>query len=191
MSLTPTTWEHPAVRSARRRRNALIALAVAAGAGLAALGFVAWSNYDRADRWEHRAARLERNADELNRLLIDRSGQLNARTRELNIMGAKVSQARDTIARSEADVSALEARQRELANEKAQVEDARAAMSEERDAITNVASAYIQCKSGLVDLLQYLANDDYESASYYSDSVDGDCAAAEASLQSYLSTYGG
>jgi septal ring factor EnvC (AmiA/AmiB activator) len=177
--------------SARRLRRALVALAIGAVAALAAVAFVAWSNYDRADRWERRAVRLQHNADELNTLLIDRSDRLNARTRELNAMALKVTEAENSIVRSEADVSALEQRQRELANEKAQVEDERAAMAEERDAITGVASAYIACKKGLVDLLQYVANDDYASANSYADSVDSDCSDADSSLQSYLAAYGG
>ena len=169
--------------SARRLRRALVTLTIVALAALAGVGFVAWSNYDRAKRRERRAVRLQHNADELNSLLIDRSDRLNARTRELNAMALKVTEAENTIVRSEADVSALEQRQRALANEKAQVEDERAAMAEERDAITHVASAYITCKNGLVDLLQYVTNGDYTSASYYADSVDSDCSDAEASLQ--------
>jgi hypothetical protein len=176
----------------RRLRPVLFVLGgvVLAGA-IGGVSFVAWSNYDRAERWQARATKLERNNRALNGILIDRSERLNARTRELNAMAGKVRRAEATLARSEADVKALERRQRELANEKAQVEDDRAQLTEERNAIGDVAAAFIRCKTGLADILAYVANDDYASAGYYAGQVDSDCQYADDSLQSYLATYGG
>jgi septal ring factor EnvC (AmiA/AmiB activator) len=108
----------------RRRfvQTAALGLVLAACVGLA---YLAWSNYDRADRWKARSTRLERNAEALNTLLIQRSNSLNARTRELNGMAGKVRRATRTLRRSEQDVASLSRRQRELANEKAHVEDER------------------------------------------------------------------
>jgi hypothetical protein len=177
--------------NAKTRRRVLLAVGATAVIGiLGVLAFFAWSNYDRAGRWEARAATLERNNRSLNAILISRSEKLNARTLELNGMAAKVRRAETTIARSEADVQALERRQRELANEKAQVEDARSQLAAEQTALEGVAAAYVDCKSGLVDLLSYVTADDYASASAAVDQVAADCQYADSSLQNYQSTYG-
>jgi hypothetical protein len=160
--------------------------------GLAgAAGYLAWTNHDRADGWKARAVTLDRNVAALNDVLVERSETLNERTRELNLMAAKVRESQGALRRSEADVASLARRQRELANEKAQVEDERAEVAAEAEAVEGVAGAFIDCKSGLVDLLGYIANDDYYSANYYWDSVSADCSYAEESLSNYLGSYGG
>jgi hypothetical protein len=184
----------PAVAPRRWRRRLWISLLILvfvalAGFGAAA-GYVALQNSQRATLWEERALRLERNVTQLNKVLSDRSSTLNERTRELNAMAVKARAAQRALRRSESDVASLSRRQRELANEKAQVEDARASLAVEATALRGVASATIDCKNGVVDLLNYVVNGDYGSASYYADNVRYDCDYAEETLQTYNSTYG-
>ena len=112
-------------------------------------------------------------------------------------MAARVEQAQRAITRSEADVRSLERRQRRLANEKAQVEDARAQLALERDAIAeeadvlgNVAAAFVTCKNGLVELLNYVLADNDGAAAAIVGRVDGDCEVAEGELSSYIAAYG-
>jgi len=163
----------------------LLLAATAAGAT-----YVAWTNKDRADRWEARAAILERNVAALDEAVITRTEDLNERTSELNRMAAIVKKAEHAIKRSEADVKNLERRQRALAAEKAEVEDARAALALEADALEAVAQAYVDCKTGLVELLNYVLDDDYYSAGAVVGSVRSDCDSADASLDGYLATFG-
>ena len=187
-------FEPPQPAPSGRRRPLLIgALAVVflllAAAGAVA-GYVAWENRERADRWEARADELEGNMRSLNEILVERSDALNERTEELNAMAATVRRAERAISRSEADVRSLEARQRQLANEKAQVEDARAALAAEAEALEEVASAFITCKNGLVELLNSVLEEDFVTASNISDRVDRQCQTAEGELSAYLAAYG-
>jgi septal ring factor EnvC (AmiA/AmiB activator) len=183
----------PDPRSPWRRRLLVAGLAsaflVLAGAGAAA-GYLAWTNKERADDWEARSARLERNVGALNEVVIARTESLNERTEELNALAARVKRAERAIRRSEADVRSLELRQRQLANEKAQVEDARAAIAAERGAIEDVALAYIDCKNGLTELLNHILADDFSMASTIFERVDADCQTAEGELSGYLAAYG-
>jgi hypothetical protein len=184
----------PAKARAVSRRQleiaALVLLQLLLVGALLAVGYVAWTNHDRADRWQDRAATLERNATALNRFLVTRSELLNARTRELNAMAAKVQESQQALRRSESDVATLARRQRELANEKAQVEDARAAVAAQASELEDVAAAYVDCKGGLIDLLGYLADEDYASANASAEAVSTDCAYADDALSTYLSSYG-
>jgi hypothetical protein len=191
-------FETPAPRATRtealsRRRLEIAGLAllqVALVGGLLAVGYVAWTNHDRADRWQDRAVALERNADRLNRHLIARTELLNERTRQLNATAARVEEAQQALLRSESDVATLARRQRELANEKAQVEDARAALAAQASDLEDVAAAYVDCKDGLVDLLSFLVDGDTSSAGASAGSVADDCEYADDALASYLSAYG-
>jgi hypothetical protein len=181
----------PVIRTTARWRFVWIgslALLVAVCGGLA---YLAWSNHDRAERWEVRSTRLERNAEALNTLLIQRSTSLNARTRELNGMAAKVRRATTALQRSEQDVASLARRQRQLANEKAQIEDKRAELAAESAKLGSFADAFIDCKGRLIDILQYVVNDDYASANYYFPDVQSSCQGAEDELADYNATYGG
>jgi hypothetical protein len=184
----------PAVAPARWRRRLWVSLLVLVFVALAgfggAAGYLAWQNSERATLWQERAVRLEGNVVQLNSVLSDRSSTLNERTRELNTMAVKARAAQRALRRSESDVASLARRQRELANEKAQVEDARAAVAAEATALRGVASATIDCKNGVVELLGYVLNDDYDSASYSVDDVRADCDYAAETLQNYNSTYG-
>jgi chromosome segregation ATPase len=187
-------FEEPAAAPSGRRRGVLIAALVLAflllaGAGGTA-GYLAWENRERADRWEARADELEGNVQSLNAILVERSEALNERTEELNAMAAKVRDAERAIGRSEADVRTLEMRQRQLANEKAQVEDARAALAAEAESLEDVASAFITCKNGLVELLNHVLEEDFATASSISDRVDGQCQTAENELSDYMAAHG-
>lgn len=165
---------------------AFLLLAVA-GAGA---GYLAFTNEERADRWQARAAVLDENVEALSEVVLERTEDLNERTEELNGMAAKVQRAETAIARSEADVRALERRQRRLADEKAQVEDARARLAVEREALSDVASSFVSCKDGLVELLNYFAIDDFYAADAAYGRVASDCENAEQTLASYAATYG-
>jgi septal ring factor EnvC (AmiA/AmiB activator) len=162
-------------------------LLAAAGAGA---GYLAFTNDERADRWQARAAALDQNVEALNDVVLERTEDLNERTEELNAMAGKVQRAETAITRSEADVRALERRQRRLANEKAQVEDARARLAVEQEALADVASSFVSCKDGLVELLNYFATDDFSGANAAYNRVASDCENAEQTLASYSATYG-
>ena len=161
-----------------------------AGAGAVA-GYLAFTNKERADLWEARAAELEGEVAALEGLVAERTDDLNERTEDLNAMAAKIVQAERAIARSEADVSSLEQRQRLLANEKAQVEDARAALALQASAMEDVASAFIECNDGLVEYLGYIVEEDYLSASSEYDRISGYCQDADDRLAGYLAGQGG
>jgi septal ring factor EnvC (AmiA/AmiB activator) len=185
----------PSTRRFLSRRRLIISglclavfMLVAAG-GVA--GYLAHSNKQRADQWADHAFLLQENLGSLEAELEERTGDLNQRTEDLNAMASKVQEAETAITRSEADVRSLEKRQRRLANEKAQVEDARAELAVQTGALEDVASAYIDCKSGLIELLNYILADDYATANAIVASVDGDCAHADDSLSGYLARYGG
>jgi hypothetical protein len=175
------------------RRRGRIALVVAVLllllAGLAGSGYLVVSNRDRAERWEDRAFQLERNVDQLNGLLVERSNILNARTGELNRMATKVRRQQGALQRSEADVSSLERRQRALAAEKADVEDSRAQLAVQAAALENVADAFVDCKDGLVDLLNYVLDEDFFSATAVVSGVASDCNYAESALSDYNYSY--
>jgi hypothetical protein len=189
--LAPARLAEPG-RRGRRWRIALVVFALLVLLGLAgAAAAVAYLNDDRADRWQARAILLERNAAELNVLLVERSKTLNQRTRDLNASSRAIRDARGALRRSESDVASLAARQRELANEKAQVEDEREQIEVQASALVSVASSYITCKNGLVDLVGAVARDDWNWVDYYYDGISYDCDSAEESLDSYLYSYGG
>jgi chromosome segregation ATPase len=172
----------------------LVLLLLAAAGGVA--GYLAWENKSRADRWEARAAELERNVSSLNEVLVERSEALNERTEELNAMAATVRRAERAVTRSEADVRALERRQRELADEKAQVEDARAQLALQREeladralALRRIADALVTCNSGLVQLVNYVLAEDFAAADAIYEGTNADCQAAEDELSAYNAAY--
>jgi DNA repair exonuclease SbcCD ATPase subunit len=181
-------------RPSRRLRvliGALIVLVLALGASAGIGAYLAHTNTQRADRWQLRAQRLERNADALNALLIKRTGLLNARAAQLNQMAAKVRQSTQALSRSEGDVQNLEARQRALANEKAQLEDERAALEQEQVSLSQVAADYVRCSSDLKDALAAVVNQDSSWLDLNGATVQSDCDQADSSLQDFQSTYGG
>ena len=171
--------------AAHRRRATRIAIVLAVAAPTAAAGAASWvafTNKDRADRWEARSSQLQSNVYALNALVIRRTALLNARGAQLNVMARKVTRAQNALSRSEGDVASLEVRQRQLANEKAQLED-------ERAALTEVASAFITCKGDLENVIQAVGNSDYAWIETYADTIDSECSSADSSLQSFLAAY--
>lgn len=171
---------------------AILAVLLAAAAIIVASGaaYLAYDNLNRAEDWEARAFRLERNTEQLNGLLSERSTQLNERTRELNRIAAKVTRQQNALAESESDVQTLSARQRALAAEKAAVEDSRANLAVQAAALENVADALVACNGGLFQLFGFLVEGDQASADAIVDSVSVDCAAAESRFSEYRFRYG-
>jgi hypothetical protein len=178
-------------RPLRRRWPLLLAAVVVllVVAALSTTGYLAYSNKSRADRWEARSLALERNVDELNVVLVERSNALDARTRELNRIARTVKAQQRALRRSEADVSSLSSRQRALAAEKAAVEDSRAGLAIQASSLEDVADGFVDCKDGLVDLLGYILDEDYFSANAVIGGVADDCQYAESALSSYNSIY--
>jgi hypothetical protein len=178
--------------AAKRRRGWLVPsiIALVALIAVTAVGSLAYSNKNRADRWEARAFRLERNTEQLNGLLTERSTQLNERTRELNQIAKKFARQQGALTRSESDVASLSERQRQLAAEKAAVEDSRAALTVQARALDGVASALVVCNDGLIELLGYVFQGDDASVSAVIDGVAADCDSAELGLTEYRVRYG-
>jgi hypothetical protein len=180
-----------------------LAAAIAAAAGAAVAGFLAWENKDRAEAWRSRARAEAAVSAELRTLIGERTAELNERTRTLNSLAAKLRQTRAALARSARDVSQLAARQRELANEKAQIEDERQALRlsrdslrldrdalrSDRDALESVAASFASCNAGLFGLLNALIDDDYGYLSRNGRRVIDDCKTADASLDEYLAAH--
>jgi chromosome segregation ATPase len=199
-----TDWESRAASTEPPRRQARLAeprrsrgwtilavlLAIAASIVAAGAAYVAYDNKSRAEGWEERAFRLERNTEQLNGLLSERSTQLNERTRELNELAATVTRQQNALARSESDVETLSARQRKLAAEKAAVEDSRAALALQSAALEDVADALVACNTGLFELFGYVVEDDRASANAIVDSVAATCSSAESRLSQYRFRYG-
>jgi hypothetical protein len=163
----------------------VVAVIVAAGAA-----YIAYDNRSRAADWEQRAFRLERNTEQLNGLLVERSTQLNERTRELNAIAGKVTRQQNALARSESDVETLSDRQRELAAEKAAVEDSRAALAVQSVALEDVADGLLVCNSGLLELFGFVVNGDQASADTIVDAVSAACELAESQFADYRARYG-
>jgi septal ring factor EnvC (AmiA/AmiB activator) len=178
--------------TSRSRAGLIIAILVVLVllAALAGVGALAYSNKTRADGWEARAFRLERNTEQLNGLLIERSTQLSERTTEVNRLAAKVTRQQNALTRSESDVASLSQRQRELAAEKARVEDSRAELQVQSTVLKSVANSFVECKDGLVALLGYVIQEDNAAASRIVDGVAADCSTAESSLARYRARYG-
>jgi hypothetical protein len=106
-----------------RRFLVVAALAVLLALALAGASTLALVNARRADDWQTRAEQVELRTKVINDLLVERSHDVNSRTRALNATATRLRATRRALSRSEADVRALVRRQSELANEKAQAED--------------------------------------------------------------------
>ena len=124
----PIAAEDPIPRRRRRFDTRLLlvsALAFALAVAVVATTTLAVVNARRASDWEQRTQQIEVRTKIINDLLVERSHDVNARTRALNASAAQLRRTKQALARSEADVRALVRRQTELANEKAQAEDSR------------------------------------------------------------------
>lgn len=180
--ISPGEPERPEARRPARalsltkpRLIGIIAVVVALiGAG-AAVGYVAFENSERADRWRDRSVVLQD-------LVAQRTEALNRQTARLNVAATRLRAARRAISRSEADVAQLEVRQRELANEKAQVED-------ERAALLNVAGQLESCNAGMGSLIQIISGGLQPDPTDLGNLVSV-CNAADAAVSVYIQTYG-
>lgn len=183
LSAAPSAASTAAVRRGiTARQSALAGVMVALVACVGVAAWIAYTNKTRADRWQARSGALQRNVTALNGIVVRRTVLLNARARQLNDLAGKVQQSQSALSQSEGDVQNLEGRQRALANEKAQLED-------ERSALTQVASAYITCKSDLENVIQAIANSDYGWIDANGGTAQSDCASADSSLQGFLGSY--
>lgn len=182
----------PPVRRPRGPAWPIVAALIAAAAVVVAAGsaYIAWDNKSRAERWEDRAFDLERNTEQLNGLLVERSTQLNERTQELNVLAGKVTRQQNALVRSESDVEALSERQRKLAAEKAAVEDSRAALAVQSAALEGVADALLRCNAGLGELFGYLVDGERGAADAIVDGVASNCQLAESRFAEYRFRYG-
>ena len=156
----------------------LVGVAILALAGAAVyFAVTANRNRDSAERWQKRAGTLERS-------LTGRTRQLNTRTTALNKTAAALK-------RSEADVRTLEGRQRELADEKAKVEDVRGALEIQASSLATLAGQQRDCTTGLTELLNRYAAEDFEWVDANAATVSQACETARASFAALESAGGG
>ena len=167
-----------------------VAIALAFAFALAGVGWLAYTNKTRADDWEARAFRLERNTEQLNGLLVERSTLLNERTREVNQIAKRFARQNTALTRSESDVETLTDRQRQLAAEKAALEDSRASLAIQATALDGVANELVACNDGLFELLGHMAQGNQAAVSALIDGVAADCDSAEQSFAEYRARYG-
>ena len=155
---------------------AAVAVVSLAGAGLY-FAYAADHNRDSAERWQKRAGTLERS-------LTGRTRQLNTRTTALNKTAAALK-------RSEADVRTLEGRQRALADEKAQVEDVRGALELQAGSLARLAGQQRDCTTGLTELLNRYAAEDFEWVDANADAVGQSCQQAQDDFAALEAASGG
>jgi len=153
-----------------------VVVVVLAGAGLY-FAVASHRNRDNADRWQDRAETLQRS-------LTARSRQLNTRTTALNKTAAALK-------RSEADVKTLEGRQRQLADEKAKVEDVRGALEVQAGSLARLAGEQRTCTTGLTELLNRYAAEDFEWVDANAAAVGQACEQAQADFAALEATSGG
>jgi uncharacterized protein HemX len=146
--------------------------------GAAALYFVyaAKQNRDSAQRWQSRAGTLERT--------------LTARTRQLNSRTDALNRTASALKRSESDVDDLEKRQRQLASEKAQVEDTRGALELQASSLATIAGEQGQCTTGLTELLNHYAANDYGWVDANASNVSSTCEKAQTDFATFQSQFG-
>ena len=155
----------------------MIAFAIVALGGAATyFVYASKENRDAADRWRTRAGTLERT-------LTARMRQLNTRTEALNKAAAALK-------RSEADVTELSKRQRELANEKAQVEDARGALELQTTSLATIAGEQRDCTTGLAELLNRYAAEDFAWVDANAATVSATCEKAQTDFAAFQAQFG-
>jgi uncharacterized protein HemX len=140
------------------------AVVVLAGGGVY-FAVASHRNREHADRWQERAQSLQRT-------LTARTRQLNTRTDALNKTAAALK-------RSEADVKTLEGRQRQLADEKAKVEDVRGALEIQATSLARLAGEQRTCTTGLTELLNRYAAEDFEWVDANAGAVGQSCQRAQ------------
>jgi uncharacterized protein HemX len=152
-----------------------VAIVALAGAGIY-FAYAAHRNRDSADRWQKRAGTLERS-------LTGRTRQLNTRTAALNKTAAALK-------RSERDVRTLEGRQRQLADEKAKVEDVRGALEVQAGSLARLAGEQRDCTTGLTELLNRYAAEDFTWVDANAATVGQACEQARADFAALESSGG-
>lgn len=153
-----------------------LVVVVLAGAGLY-FAVASHRNRDNADRWQDRAETLQRS-------LTARSRQLDTRTKALNKTAAALK-------RSESDVRTLEGRQRQLADEKAKVEDVRGALEVQASSLARLAGEQRTCTTGLTELLNRYAAEDFEWVDANADAVGQSCQQAQDDFAALEAASGG
>ena len=174
----------------RRRRIAWATLTVAALCVFGLLALALKQNRDRAEGWRQRAIAAAEIVEGQRVVIGQRSRALNQRTTQVNTLTAKVRTTRTALRRSEGDVTQLARRQRQLANEKARVEDQRRQLEAQQAALTGVASGFLACNNGLVDVLGAVLDENWSWVSIYGRSRLSSCTEASASLDSYRQRFG-
>jgi chromosome segregation ATPase len=155
----------------------VIGLAIVALAATATyFVYAAKQNRDSAERWQTRAGTLQRT--------------LTARTRQLNTRTDALNRTASALKRSESDVDDLEKRQRELASEKAQVEDTRGALQLQAQSLATIAGEQGQCTTGLTELLNRYAANDYAWVDANAASVSSTCEKAQTDFASFQAQFG-
>ena len=167
----------PAPRRARPWAwGVAVAIVLLAGAGIY-FAVAANRNRESAERWQRRAGSLQ--------------GTLTARTRQLNTRTAALNRTAAALKRSEADVRTFERRQRELADEKAQVEDVRGALEIQASSLARLAGEQRDCTSGLTELLNRYAAEDFDWVDANAGSVGQTCQTASANFAALQNAGGG
>ena len=123
-------------------------------------------------------------------LIGQRTQALNRRTTQVNKLADRLRDTRTALRRSEGYVSTLACRQRELANEKARVEDERRQLQSQQAALETVATDFLSCNNGLVDVLSAVLDEDWDWVLYYGRSRLASCTDASESLDSYQRRFG-
>src|SRR3954447_18662600 len=116
---------------------------------------------------------------------------LTARTRQLNTRTQALNKAAAALKRSEADVRALEGRQRQLADEKAKVEDVRGALEVQASSLARLAGEQRTCTTGLTELLNRYAAEDFAWVDANADTVGQSCQQAQADFAALEAAGGG
>ena len=156
-----------------------VAAAVVVALAGAAVYFAVAShrNHEHADQWQARASTLQRT--------------LTARTRQLNTRTNALNKTAGALKRSEADVKTLETRQRQLADEKAKVEDVRGALEVQASSLARLAGEQRDCTTGLTELLNRYAAEDFAWVDANANSISATCNQASADLAALESAGGG
>lgn len=141
-----------------------VVVVLIAGAGVY-FAVASHRNREHAERWQDRAQILQRS-------LTARTRQLNTRTDALNKSAAALK-------RSESDVKDLEGRQRQLADEKAKVEDVRGALEIQATSLARLAGEQRTCTTGLTELLNRYAAEDFAWVDANADAVNQACQQAQ------------
>ena len=184
----PVEFAEPPADEQRRLRWQLVA---AAAVGLAVVAIVgaaaifASREHDSAQRNAASAALWRGRAGTVQATLLATRKQLDAARAQIGDTNTRLRGAQRSIRR-------LEGRQRTLVNEKDQIADQRLALEQEQArlqaqsaSLLTVANAFIDCSTGMSQLVQALAANDFAWAAANSPSITSHCDSANAALDAY------